>query len=78
MIWKRMIEIKRETFVNIYSQHGAQDDDENEIIKLHFGETLKYLQTGNSLIELETTIEKTNITTFTDNDEIKLVKNAFP
>ncbi len=44
--------IKRD-FINLYHQHGAEVNNENQNIKFYFGENLNYIQIGNSFLEFD-------------------------
>ena len=63
-------------FMKIYHQHGAEVNNENQNIKLYFGEKINYIQIGNSYLEIDIEIRKTERTNFTNADKIILDNNG--
>ena len=68
--------IKRE-FSKIYHQHGAEVNNENQIIKFYFGDNLNYIQIGKGYLEIDIDVRKADRTNFTNADAIRLVNNGF-
>ena len=61
--------IKRD-FMEIYHQHGAQVNDENQSIKFFLGGNLTHIQIGSAYLEFEMKVRKVDNTNFivaTDN-----------
>ena len=67
--------IKRD-FINIYHQHGAEVNNENQNIKFYFGENLNYIQRGNDYLEIDLLVRKADATNFANADNIRLVNNG--
>ena len=72
--------IKRD-FIKNYRQHVPQVDDENQCIKLFFGENPDYKQVGCEYLEFEMKNRKVDNTNFfvaddNTNEVIRLVSNA--
>ena len=73
--------IKRD-FIKVYHQQGAQLNDPDQNIEFIFGENNKYNQIGNSYLQFDITVRKSNNVHFNvaddaTNEVIRLVKNAF-
>ena len=74
--------IKRD-FIKVYHQQGAQLKDPDQNIEAIFGENNNYHQVGNSYLQFDITIRKSNNADFnvTDNaatnEVIRLINNAF-
>ena len=49
--------IKRD-FIKNYHQHGAEVNNENQNVKVYFGENLNYIQRGNSHLEIDIEVKK--------------------
>ena len=67
--------IKRD-FIKIDHQHGAEVNNENQNIKIYFGENLNYIQIGNPYLEIDIPVRKADRTNFANADEIRLVNNG--
>ena len=64
--------IKRD-FIEIYYQHGAEVNNENQNIKFYFGENLNDIQIGNAYLEIDILARKADATNFTNAENIRLV-----
>ena len=62
---------------NIYHQHGAQVDKEDQNINFHFAESLSEFQIGNAYLEIEMEFENVGGTNLTKADEVRLLNIAF-
>ena len=67
--------IKRD-FINIYHQHGAEVNNENQNIKFYFGENFNYIQRGNAYLEIDIDGKGADANNFANADEIRLVNVA--
>ena len=62
--------IKRD-FIKIYHQHGAEVNNENQKNKFYFGENFNYIQIGNSYLEIDILVRKSDRTNFAKADEVR-------
>ena len=69
--------IKKRDFIKIYHQHGAEVDNEKQNFKFYFGENPNYIQIGNSYLEIDIEVKKTDGTNFANADAIRLVNKGF-
>ena len=67
--------IKRD-FIKMYHQHGAEVNNQNQNILFYFGENLNYIQIGNSYLEVDMEVRKTDGANFSNADQIRLVNNG--
>ena len=68
--------INKREFIKKYHQHGAEVNNENQIIKFYFGENPNYIQKGNGYLEIDVELKNIDDTTFTNADQIRLVNNG--
>ena len=50
--------IIKQDYIKCYHQHGAEVHNENENIKLYFGENLNYIHLGNAYLEIDILLVK--------------------
>ena len=67
--------IKRD-FIEIYHQHGAEVNNENQNNKIYSGENLNYIPIGNAYLEFDILVRKADGTNFAKADNIRLVNNG--
>ena len=74
--------IKRD-FIKVYHQQGAQLNDPDQNTEFIFGENNTYHQIGNSYLQFDITVRKSNNVDFrvtndaATNEVVRLVNNAF-
>ena len=68
--------ILKRDFIEVYHQHGAVINNENQSMKFYCGENLKKIQIGISYLEIDVEVRKADRTNFSKTDEIRLVNNG--
>ena len=68
--------ILKRDFIEVYHQHGAVINNENQNMEFYCGENLKCRQIGISYLKIDVEVRKADRTNFIETDEIRLIKNG--
>ena len=74
---KQLIIVSQKDFLKVYHQQGAQLNQSAQYIEFIFGENNNFIQIGNSYLEFDITVRKSDSTNFHYDDPTRLVINAF-
>ena len=71
------ISVLKRVFLKVYHQQGAQLNQSDQDVEFFFGENNKNQRKGNGYLEFDTTVRKSDHTSFLNEDPIRLVNNGF-